>query len=409
LRGDPTAEKLKKAGFVRGGGVLVSGDYRSATDNLSLELAEVILSVILENSVSVPISVKDHAMAILRPLLWNLDYDMEFEVTRGQMMGSYLSFPLLCIQNFLSFEFARETFGIERCPLLINGDDILFQSLSVDFPRRWMSFVAGLGLDVEVTKTSISDDFGTLNSTLFEWSGDYLVVTPTLRFGMLRPVDFVNSLGTTFHSFVRGQTPDTLWRAARTYFSWHLCELKSVRLRPDELGFRGALAFRMSRVFGLLDGDLSIVEAPRAPQPHNVVPRHGVTMVEEGSLSPELKLLNSREMASWKFTVDFEDLRCKAALRYCLSLSQVRNLGSVSGPYPVWSGRRVLLTDVFSWRGVRRGRFFRPTDRDAKRVIIFDSVLQTQVALDDGPPPPYGEEEGGGDVMVETKHKPPKH
>lgn len=382
-RGDPTAEKLERAGF-RKGGILVSGDYRSATDNLSLEVAEEILDVILANSVSVPDSVKRHARSILRPLLWNLSYGIEFEVTRGQMMGSYLSFPLLCIQNFLSFDYARVEAKLDKMPLLINGDDILFQSHSETFPSEWMGVVKTLGLDVEVTKTSVSRDFGTLNSTLFEWSGDLLSVVPTLRFGMLRQVDYINSLGSSFHSFVRGQSVEILWRAARAFFSWHLVSLKSTRYLPDELGFRGSLAFRMSRIFGLLSGDLSVCDLPRAPIPHNVVfSLDHVTVVPEEALSPELRLVSDRQMASWKFSVDFSECRTRAALRYCLQLSSVRQ------PVVDYSVPRILLSDSFSWRTIRRRRFFRPVFRGLRGVPVFDHVLLSQDACDWELPPPY--------------------
>jgi len=397
-RGDPTAEKLKRAGFVKGGGVLVSGDYRSATDNLSLEVAELILDVILENTVSVPHSVKEHARLILRPILWNVEHGLEFEVSRGQMMGSYLSFPLLCLQNFLSFDFARVGAGLDRCPLMINGDDILFQVSDETFPRAWMGVVKTLGLEVEETKTSVSAEFGTLNSTLFEWEDEYLTVTQTLRFGMLRPADYVNSLGTCFHSFTRGQRPDVLWRAARTFFSWHLAELKAVRLRPDELGFRGALAFRMSRIFGLLDGDLSICQLPRAPIPHNVVyDQEHVTMVPEEALSQELKVLNSRQMASWKFSVDFVSCQVRASLRYCLQLSLVRRpVVDFSAP------RRILLTDDFSWRKVRRRRFFRPLFDGSREIPVFDCVLLSQAAHSDWEAPPSYEDTKGVFETEET-------
>jgi hypothetical protein len=389
-RGDPTAEKLARAGFVEGGGLLVSGDYRSATDNLSLEVAEVILECILENSVSVPISVKNHARAILRPLLWNVEHGIEFEVSRGQMMGSYLSFPLLCIQNFLSFDYSRELFGIDKCPLLINGDDILFQSPTVDFPQQWISLVGDLGLEVEESKTSVSGKFGTLNSTLFEWEEGVLRVVPTLRFGMLRQSDYVNSLGASFHSFVRGQPPAILWKAARTFFSWHLPELKGVRFRPDELGFRGALAFRLSRIFGLLDRDLTILTLPAAPVPHNVVlSSDRFVMVPEGALSAELRLSNDRQMASWKFSLDYEECRVRAALRYCLQLSMARR--------PITDFHvpsRILLTDDFSWRRLRRRRFFRPLYEGLRLVPILDDVLLSQCTRHWENPPTYEESEG---------------
>jgi len=395
-RGDPSAAKLKKAGFERGKGILVSGDYRSATDNLSLEVAETILDALLETSF-VPESVCAHARAVLRPTLWNLEEDMEFRVTRGQMMGSYLSFPLLCLQNFLSFDYARTEAGLPRMPILINGDDILFQSSDESFPERWMSVVRGLGLEVEKTKTSVDVDFGTVNSTLFKWAEDgMLSVVPTLRFGMLRPVEFTNSLGSSFHSFTRGLPQDVLWRAARTFFSWHLVSLKSVRLFPDEMGFRGSLAFRMSRIFGLLGRDLSLVRAPGAPVPHNVVLSvESCTMIPEESLSSELKLLNDRQMASWKFSVDFLECRERAALRYCLQLSMTRRpFVDFSGP--VWSS----LTDDFSWRRLRRVRFFRPLVEGGKVIPVLDSVLQSQNESHWENPPTYTESQEGGGVTA---------
>ncbi len=121
-----------------------------------MEVAELILGLILDAAVSVPPSVKAHALKMLRPTLWNLEYGLEFSVTRGQMMGSYLSFPLLCLQNFLGFDFSRERAGLGKLPVLINGDDILFQCPK-SFAPEWMSVVKDLGLEVEVTKTSVSD------------------------------------------------------------------------------------------------------------------------------------------------------------------------------------------------------------------------------------------------------------
>lgn len=394
-RGDPTSEKLAKAGFAKGKGILVSGDYRSATDNLSLEVAEAILDAILDSS-SVPMSVRAHARAVLRPTLWNLEEGLEFEVSRGQMMGSYLSFPLLCLQNFLSFDYARQKAKLAVMPLLINGDDILFQSPSPEFPREWMDVVAGLGLEVEESKTSVSYAYGTLNSTLFGWKEDSLVVTPSLRFGMLRPVEYVNSLGSSFHSFVRGQPPGVIWRAARTFFSWHLASLKQTRLFPDEMGFRGSLAFRMSRIFGLLGRDLSIVTGPPAPIPHNVVlSSDQCTLVPEAALSDELKLLNDREMASWKFSIDYQECRTRAALRYCLALSSVRR------PVIDYSGPRWReLTDDFSWRRIRRKRFYRPLVDGEKMIPVFDSVLQTQSTESWINPPTYTESVGEFEVVV---------
>jgi hypothetical protein len=282
--------------------------------------------------------------------------------------------------------------GLERMPLLINGDDILFETWDDSFPERWMSVVDKLGLEVERTKTSVSQLFGSLNSTLFEWEGDVLRVVPTLRFGMLRAVEFPNSLGATFDSFVRGQPTDIRWRAGRSFFSWHLATMKSVRFQPDELGFRGGLAFRLSRVFGLLRNDSSVLDAPRPPIGHNVVlSSDEVSLVPASEMSLELRDLNSREMSSWKFSVDFQDLRVKAALRYCLSLSGVRQ-PRVSVPTVFQFSS---LSSDFSWRRLRK-RFFRPRERGGELIPVFDRVLLSQDVRDWEAPPPYGAEVWGG-------------
>jgi hypothetical protein len=396
-RGDPTAERLAKAGFRKDLGSLTSGDYRSATNNLSLEVAELILEVIFENSVSIPADVQEHARNLLRPVLVSDDYDLEFTVTRGQMMGSYLSFPLLCIQNFLGFDYARREAGLGFVPLLINGDDIIFQS-SRDFSARWRKVVGSLGLEVEPTKTSVSDDYGTLNSTLFRWKDGLLYVVPTFRFGMLRSSDYPVTLGANFFSFLRGfEDPKLRYRGARCFFSWHLSELKGTRLTLDELGFRGALAFRVGRIFGLVDiHDLTIVHPPRAPIPHNVIlSSDRVTMVDEKTVSKELMKLNGRQMASWKYGVNFVECREKMALRYCLAMSSVRT-PQISFHIP-----RFHLTDVSSWRKIRTKRFFRPLYGEVKTVPILDEILLTQDVSEYEVLPTYEESQGrGGGVSL---------
>jgi len=87
-RGDVTTEGLEGFRYVEGE-VLTSGDYKSATDNLSIEVAEMILATILTSTVSVPQSVMKGALDILRPNLYNLEHSLDFVPRVGQMMGSY--------------------------------------------------------------------------------------------------------------------------------------------------------------------------------------------------------------------------------------------------------------------------------------------------------------------------------
>jgi len=95
LRGDATAKKL--AEFVDvAGEKIVSGDYESATDGLSLEVSEAILDTLLSTATHTPESIKRWALMSLRNVI-SYPGDVVVEQMRGQLMGNLLSFPLLCI------------------------------------------------------------------------------------------------------------------------------------------------------------------------------------------------------------------------------------------------------------------------------------------------------------------------
>nr|WAK78002.1 MAG: hypothetical protein [Botourmiaviridae sp.] len=242
LRGDVTSERLKEAGFdfsKSGEEPLTSGDYKSATDNLSIEVAEAILDVAWSSSRNVPAPVFRYALAAQRPLLTYEQDDHlleQFVPTRGQMMGSYLCFPLLCLQNYIAFRYAERLAGRVGTPVLINGDDILFQSPR-DFSREWMSVVGDLGLEVEKTKTSVSNEFGSLNSTLVRWKGGNLVVVRTLRLGMLRTCSHPGNLGASCLLFSRVGPRETWLANACAFLSWHSHSMVSWNAFASDMGF----------------------------------------------------------------------------------------------------------------------------------------------------------------------------
>nr|WLK77426.1 RNA-dependent RNA polymerase [Suillus luteus botourmiavirus 1] len=350
LRGTVDRAKLQAAGFKAGAyEVLVSGDYSSATDNLPLSVLERALETMLKNCSVVPQNIKNMAKACIHP--WMFSPESSFTPAKGQMMGSYLSFPFLCLQNYLAFRWACKVARIrEKLPLLINGDDILFQASS-NFARLWMDTVGGLGLEVERTKTSIAVDYGSLNSTLLRWNDEGLLdVVPTLRFGMLRPADYPHNLGKSFEDFLRGQTGDIRWRAGRKFFDYHVGELRAQPLSLPSLGFRGSLAHRLARIYGLLgrpDGEL-----PRPPRVHSVeLPRDLVCEVPLDAVSEEVRNLNAIETAAWKWTTGFQPAaKTSEAIQYCLEMSSL----VPTEPIPLWA---FWASDSeFSWRLRNLGR-----------------------------------------------------
>jgi hypothetical protein len=315
LVGPPTREKLKRAGFKEGGGELVSGDYASATDGLSVEVAEVILETLMSSSIFVPENVKLGALRALRPLL--LYGEDEVSVSTGQMMGSYLSFPLLCLQNYLAFRWSLRGLGVRKVPVLINGDDILFQ-LTAHY-SKWERSLRGVGLTVETTKTSVEMQWGTINSTLLTWHDGLLEPSWSARFGMFRPAEHPGSLGRSFADFLRGlDEPDLRFRAAREFFKWHLDELRSSGVSLVSLGFRGLLARRLAGIYDLLE--LPLAEFPRAFDKHGVgydadfVSRHDLA-----ALSAEELYQSSLELGADKWAKGWREKDVvREAIRYCL-------------------------------------------------------------------------------------------
>ncbi|QKI79918.1 RNA-dependent RNA polymerase [Erysiphe necator associated ourmia-like virus 88] len=156
LRGDVTPEKV--AGFDPvEGEIFVSGDYESASDNLNMNLTRVMMRAIQSTSTYVPASVWDAASASLSSRFPN-----GARQQHGQMMGSLLCFPLLCLANYLSFKYT-----IRRpVPLLINGDDIVFRCRTNE-KDEWVKSVGKSGLVLSVGKTMFHRSVFSLNSTYF--------------------------------------------------------------------------------------------------------------------------------------------------------------------------------------------------------------------------------------------------
>jgi len=160
LRGE--ADPKVFSGFEREKGeVFVSGDFESATDHLLLEISRLILQTATRNCQYVPRVVVE---AGIESLVSQIEVDgVVFEQRRGQLMGNLLSFPLLCLHNYLSFKYAIPRGEV---PVRINGDDIVFRARP-DEVESWFKLVGSLGLVVSIGKTLVSGRVFSLNSSFF--------------------------------------------------------------------------------------------------------------------------------------------------------------------------------------------------------------------------------------------------
>lgn len=159
LRGEADPSRFADF-FGREGEYFVSGDYESATDNVNINVSRVILETILSKSCHLPQSMHKPALHSLNSVFDTDEGPIRQE--RGQLMGNYLSFPLLCIINYLTFKF----FVPREVPVKVNGDDIVFRSTPNEY-LRWKSGVTVSGLTLCKGKTMVSSKVFSLNSTFF--------------------------------------------------------------------------------------------------------------------------------------------------------------------------------------------------------------------------------------------------
>lgn len=155
------------------GEAYLSGDYSDATNELAPWVSEAIVDElclvlglpasearIFKSALTGHVIGENHAGA--RPQLW------------GQLMGSVVSFPVLCIANAAlcrwAIEVAQQRKRLLRdCALLINGDDCLFRTTEAGL-KHWKTITSFCGLNPSVGKFFFTRDFAQINSVNFRRS-----------------------------------------------------------------------------------------------------------------------------------------------------------------------------------------------------------------------------------------------
>lgn len=142
--------------------VWISGDYTAATDSFAIEASKALLEGILESIDHEP--TKRWALKEISPHL--LIYPESSGLTpafqrSGQLMGSLLSFPLLCLLN----DCTARSIGLSPKSYLINGDDILMRTNAENYPI-WKEKVQDFGLSLSLGKNYVHKSYGTVNSQL---------------------------------------------------------------------------------------------------------------------------------------------------------------------------------------------------------------------------------------------------
>lgn len=164
----------------------VSGDYSAATDNLNSDIMETVVDELIKVLPSniIPYVIREAGAHIIEyPESTGLEPVLQ---TNGQLMGSLLSFPILCIANAATYGLATNHNELQTLPCLINGDDISFRDFDKVI-KRWKKFSSLMGLIPSVGKNYVSRNWFTINSQFCECStrSKRIVVNPSLAFNVL--------------------------------------------------------------------------------------------------------------------------------------------------------------------------------------------------------------------------------
>lgn len=179
----------------------LSGDYSAATDNLAPWCSEIVVRRICEIC-EIPNDIKElfiEALTGYTILLKSKNGTRRAKQLWGQLMGSVVSFPILCIINAALCRWAIEIGQgkhvlLKYAKILINGDDCLFRIKLWALPV-WKDITTFCGLTPSTGKFFLSRQFVQINSTNFVIDEDAAPeLSPTLawRSNPFKPVSIVN-------------------------------------------------------------------------------------------------------------------------------------------------------------------------------------------------------------------------
>jgi hypothetical protein len=259
----------------------LSVDYKDATNQMRGFISNVICD---EISRQVGLT-NDEAMLFKRALTGHIiempDGSKKPQLN-GQLMGSIVSFPVLCIANATILRLTRELdckrlFTLDQAGVIVNGDDGLLKATR-NGKLIWEKIATFCGLKPSVGKVYFSDKFFNINSTTYNYDPDtvsetyqvrrvnrgsglledvtkniHFQLSPYVNMGLIydmsrsggedvKSTTTVTSIGERAHELMR-TCPETLKEVVlSTYMGRHLKTLMSLNLPwyiPEYLGGLG--------------------------------------------------------------------------------------------------------------------------------------------------------------------------
>jgi len=209
LVGSPVTEELLEQilGEIHPGEILMSADYSDATNEIKSWASNIVADEIstalkltrLEKKLFIA-SLTGHTIEIesdkaeeikalialsqeLREAGYEVDsgehigskkFGLRATQKSGQLMGSIVSFPILCICNAamarLSIELSHNrNYKLSQTPMVVNGDDLLIKGTEQTY-EIWKRVSAAIGLKESIGKTFVDTNYCNINSTSFYYN-----------------------------------------------------------------------------------------------------------------------------------------------------------------------------------------------------------------------------------------------
>jgi len=273
LVGETVTPEFLSEAFSRSSGMFHSLDYQSATDLLDPEISGVAVDEICD-AVGMP---EDIRVLFHKALTGHLVEDTP--QVWGQLMGSIVSFIILCVVNLSvirhSFEISEGTrVSVVEIPAVVNGDDGLVRA-SNKFSEVWESVARVAGLIPSLGKVYTHPTYANINSTSYEYNSGEFTLIPYPNMGLVMGLGrsgvdkvgldemlnnyaspFVKSLGSRHHALIES-CPESMRLQVHELFLQHNAEsLKKARVPwyiPESLG---GVGLKPLVVYDYGDGDI---------------------------------------------------------------------------------------------------------------------------------------------------------
>jgi hypothetical protein len=226
LCGPPTDERITSTCV---SDYQTSVDLVAATDGLAHDVSQALLDCAFFTSVKVPRSLRSLAKASFSPVLMDSEGVVR-RVRHGQMMGSYLSFPLLCLHSYCAASWAAR-FDV-NARFLVNGDDTVISASRYVTVQDYPS-----GYRLNSDKTIRAENVAEVNSTVFlRMKGRWREVRHLRRGGA--PTDFAGMM-----HMAKAAASDRCWTDA-----FSRCRIgRRWGFLPSQLGHRTYVSWQRER------------------------------------------------------------------------------------------------------------------------------------------------------------------